>query len=409
MICKCLLLNIPVKFRLLYLNSMFTGYFPFAWTLSHVKLIPKPGDLSNPGNWRPISMTNIFSKLLEKLVHSQLLKYLMDNSLISKYQFGFLPGKFTHKAIFKVVQTIDNAISNKKLTGMLLLDIAKAFNCIDHGILFAKMLSAGFDASVVQWFRSYLHRTQQISIQNRLSNVVAVSKGIAQGTVLGPILFIFYINDMIKCVKHVRMSLFADNCIINLSGINCDTIKSKMQNDFNAIDDWKHRNSLRLNVGKTNAIIFGNRHSLSNLKDPTRFCMSGNYVKFVQNHLYLGIVLDNTLSWCPQIKSVKKKLNNKVYMLRKIRKYLILDAAVVVYKQTILPIIDYSGFLLLSCSSGDINELQVIQNDILRICTETRISDRVSIPELHQKCKIIGVEATYAKTTIVVDVYIVKK
>ena len=197
---------------------------------------------------------------------------------------------------------------------MLLLDIAKAFNCIDHEILFAKMFSAGFDASVVQWFRSYLHRSQQISIQNRLSNVVAVSKGIAEGTVIGPILFIFYINDIIKCTKHVRMTLFADDCIIYLSSNNLDTIHMKMQSDFNAIVDWTHRNSLRLNVGKTNAIIFGNRHSLSKLKDPTRFCMSGKYVKFVQNHIYLGIVLDNTLSWCPQIKSVKKRLNNKVYI-----------------------------------------------------------------------------------------------
>ena len=98
------------------------------------------------------------------------------------------------------------------------------------------------------------------------------------------------------------------------------------------------------------------------------------------------------MSLVPQMKSVKKKLNNKVYMLRKIRKYLTLDAAVLVYKQTILPIIDYSGFLLLSCNAGDIEELQVIQNDILRICTRNRVSDRVSIPDLHKKCKIIGLK-----------------
>ena len=97
------------------------------------------------------------------------------------------------------------------------------------------------------------------------------------------------------------------------------------------------------------------------------------------------------------MKSVKKRLNNKVYMFRKIRKYLTFDAAVVVYKQTILPIIDYSFFLLLSCSTGDIDELQIVQNDILRICNETRISDRVSIPELHKKCKTIGLRQRMQK------------
>ena len=397
MICKCLLLHIPAKFRLLYANSMFIGYFPFKWTLSRVKLIPKAGDRSNPGNWRPISMTNIFSKILEKLVHSQILKYFRDNDLLSEYQFGFLPGKSTHEAIFKVTQTIYSAINAKKLTGMLLLDIAKAFNCIDHEILFAKMSTAGFDATVIQWFRSYLHRTQQVSIQNRLSEVVAVSKGIAQGTVLGPILFIFYINDIFKCTRFVKMSLFADDCIMYLSGNNWNNLHQNMQADFDAIIDRTRRNNLRLNVSKKNAIIFGNRHCLSKLKDPKKICMSGKHVKFVQSQAYLGIILDTTMSMVPQMKSVKKRLNNKVYMLKKIRKYLTFDAAVIVYKQTILPIIDYSRFLLLSCNQGDIEELQVIQNDILRICNMTRISDKVPIPELHRKCKIIGLKQRMQK------------
>ena len=159
-------------------------------------------------------MTNNFAKILEKLVHSQLLKYLMDNSLLSKHQFGFLPGKSTHEAIFKVVHNVYSGINNKKLTGALLLDIAKAFNCIDHQILFAKMYSAGFDMTVIQWFRSYLVRTQQTIIQNRLSDVIPVSKGIAQGTVLGPIVFIFNFNDIVKSTKYVKMSLFADDCIM---------------------------------------------------------------------------------------------------------------------------------------------------------------------------------------------------
>ena len=87
-------------------NSLFTGYFPRDWTLSHVKLLPKTGDLSNPGNWRPISLNNIFSKLLEKIVHAQLLTYLRENDLLSKKQMGFIPGKSTHEAIFKTVHSI---------------------------------------------------------------------------------------------------------------------------------------------------------------------------------------------------------------------------------------------------------------------------------------------------------------
>ena len=118
-----------------------------------------------------------------------MLKYLLDNQVINKNQFGFLPGKSTHEAIFRFVHNVYSAIYNRKLTGMILLDIAKAFNCTSHDILYAKMAITGFDKSVIQWSRSYLHRTQQVSINNRFSTTIPVSHGIAQGTVLGPILF----------------------------------------------------------------------------------------------------------------------------------------------------------------------------------------------------------------------------
>ena len=224
--------------------------------MSTVKLIPKVGDLSNPGNWRPISLTNIFSKLLEKLVHSQLLKYVLDNNMISQCQFGFLPGKSTHEAIFKTVKNVYSSINNKKLMGMLLLDIAKAFNCVDHELLYTKMSRAGFSPVVVQWFRSYLHHTQCVRIQDKVSDTITVDTGIAQGTVLGPILFIFYINDIFKCTKYVKMSMFADDCVLYLSGNSWDVIQHRMQLDLESVIDWTYRNNLCLNPDKTKAMVF---------------------------------------------------------------------------------------------------------------------------------------------------------
>ena len=209
---------------------------------------------------------------------------MLENEIIDKNQFGFLPGKSTHEAIFKTVQQIYSAINSKKLLGMILLDVAKAFNCIDHDILFIKMEKAGFSQNLINWFKSYLTRSQRVNMDNNFSEVVPVLKGIAQGTVLRPILFIFYINDIFKSSKFVKMSL------------------------------------------------------------------------------------------------------------KKIRKYLTFGAAVTVYKQTILPIFDYAGFMLISCRKEEKGDFQILQNDILRICNLSRISDRVSITELHAKCKIISLE-----------------
>ena len=313
--------------RMIFANSMFSGIFPAEWATSTVKLLPKAGDLSNPGNWRPISMTNVFAKILEKLVHRQVLNYFQENDIINENQFGFLPGKSTHEAIFKIVHQIYSAINSKKLMGMLFLDVAKAFNCIDHEILYTKMKNVGFSTSVVNWFRSYLTRSQRVRLDYTMSNTVPVANGIAQGTVLGPILFIFYINDIFKCTSFVKMSLFADDCVIYLSGNNWASVHQKIQQDFEAITEWTFRNSLRLNVGKTKAMVFSTRNRLSYLDRDIKFNMTGFDIEFVRSYSYLEIILDDTMSLIPLTKDVKKRISNRLFMLRKIRKYLTFDAA----------------------------------------------------------------------------------
>ena len=180
-----------------------------------------------------------FSILLEKIAHRQILKYLLGNSMISWSHFFLLPGKSTHEAIFKMVHNVYSAMNNNKILEIFLLDIAKAVNCIDHNILYSKMDGVGFGPLVIDWFKSYLNRTHQVIIQGALSEIIPVCRGIAQGTVLGPILFIFYINHIFKCTNFAKMTLFADDCVWYLSGNN---------SDFNAIIDW---NNLRLNRHKT--------------------------------------------------------------------------------------------------------------------------------------------------------------
>ena len=179
------------------------------------------------------------------------------------------------------------------------------------------------------------------------STVVPVVNGIAQGTVLGPILFIFYINDLFACTKNVHMSLFADDCVLYLSGNNWQTLYEKIQSDFDAILEWTFKNNLRLNPSKTKAMIFGSRARLANMDTPACFMACGNNIGFVK-HYYLGMMIDSTMSLIPLTKDIKKRILNKIFKLRKLRKFLTFDAAISVYKQTILPIIDYAGFLLIS-------------------------------------------------------------
>ena len=160
--------------------------------------------------------------------------------------------------------------------------------------------------------------------------------GIAQGTVLGPILLIFYINDIFKCVKYVNMALFAEDCVMYLSGNNWDTIDRRIQRDFGLVIDWTLRNNLRLNHSKTKAMIFRTRNRLSKLINPSQFKYLGIDIAFAKHHAYLGVILDDTMSLVPLQKNIKKHISGKIFHLKKLRKYKTFDASVIVYKQTII-------------------------------------------------------------------------
>ena len=167
--------------------------------------MPKTGDLTNPGNWRPISNTNIFSKILEKLVHRQMSNHIFTNEIISDCQYGFVPGRSTHEAVFKVLKNVYSAINNNKYTGILFLDIAKAFNCVDHDIFDIVLYNHGFSERVRRWFRSYNNRFQRVKMDNVFSDITHVHHGAAQGTVLGPTIFILYFNAISDQIKKLQV------------------------------------------------------------------------------------------------------------------------------------------------------------------------------------------------------------
>ena len=150
------------KLAKLFAYSLFRGIFPNEWTCSIVTLLPKTGDLSNPGNWRPISQTCIFAKIFERIVHSDLLDYFMTNNILSKYQYGFLPDRSTHEAVFELTKVMYSTINNRKVMGLIFLDVGKAFNCIKHKRLFSKLHAVGCSNRVISWMRSYLDRTQKV-------------------------------------------------------------------------------------------------------------------------------------------------------------------------------------------------------------------------------------------------------
>ena len=391
-VCKYLFGKIPDKVASLFNASLSTGVFPTDWTMGYVNLIPKQGSLSDPSNWRPITQTNLFGKTLEKIVHKHLLAYFLENGIINDRQYGFLPGKSTHEAVFDLIRHIYSSVNNKKLMGMLFLDISKAFDCIIHERLMLKLASIGCDPLVLSWFKSYLRRRQIVLYNDKESSSLNVGTGIGQGTILGPLIFIFYMNDVVENLYYVKISMYADDCVLYLSGNNWVTIRAKIQEDLDCFEHWGELNNLHLNVKKTKMMLVGTHAKLIRYVDVEPLQLYNREVAFVKQYNYLGVILDAEMTLRPFFNHVRKLVHGKLFSFRKIRKYLSEESAIMVYKHTILPFMEYAGFMLIACNVEDRNDLQKCQNDALRICTRVKLNDHVRICDLHERCKLGSLE-----------------
>ena len=230
-----------------------------------------------------------------------------------------------------------------------------------------------------------------------MSDVIGVSAGIAQGTVLGPLIFIFYINDVIHSITQCRISMFADDCIIYTVANDFEPMHRKLQSDLDSFIMWCSHNGLNINISKTKAMITTTNGRLRTLQNVYKFQIGDQHIQYVNQYNYLGLLSDNELTLIPLLKHVKKIVNNKLFALRKLRKYLTNQAAFLVYKQTIMPIFDYAGFMLISLNNSDKYDLQVIQNDALRFCKNIRMLDKVSIPKIHDSISLLSLEQRQQK------------
>ena len=238
-------------------TSVATNTYPDLWKISHVVPTHKSGDEDNVSNYRPISLLPVMSKILEKIIAEQLSRYLEFNNLLSNAQHGFRPKLSTETALLKISDKIYNNMDNKKISLLLLLDLSKAFDSVNHEILLRKCQILNIET---EWFESYLRNRQQIvKIKNITSSCRSISFGVPQGSILGPILFIIFVNDLIKHVPHCYLVQYADDTQILLEG-DIDNLEELIQRAVNILDLAKtyfQKNGLLLNTKKTQCISSG--------------------------------------------------------------------------------------------------------------------------------------------------------
>ena len=169
------------------------------------------------------------------------------------------------------------------------------------------------------------------------------------------------------------------------------------KNELDVFIDWTTKNNLPLNESKTQAMIVGSRRKILKILDPEPLLIYGKNIKFVKQYNYLGIILDSELTLLPLYKNIEKRVIDKVFMLKKLRIYLIYKSSIQIYKQTIMPIFDYAGFLLLACTKDKKSDFQIVQNDVLRFCENKRLKDKIPIDTMHKKANLVSLEQRRCK------------
>lgn len=366
------------------------GVFPSSLKIARVIPILKSGDMQNPNNYRPISILPSLSKIFEKAIHKRLDKFFEQNKLLFSKQFGFRKSKSTKDALSSVLEYITKNIDGKKSVAGIFLDLSKAFDTVNHDVLLLKLENYGVRGIVKDLVASYLSSRQQyVQVGCDKSKCQNIVLGVPQGSVLGPILFNIYINDMHRSLTHdsSHLTLFADDAALFSESDHDPT--HQMQIDCDNIKKWLDKNKLTLNTSKTFLIKF---NKLSRYK--TKLTIVNKEIEEVSSSKYLGLVIDKNLNFKDHIKDICSKMAKFCGFLKFASPTLNLENRVKFYNYYVKPVIEYGLRYYGSTSATNLKPILLMQKRMIRIIYQK--SFRYPTDTLFQISKIATVYELYA-------------
>jgi hypothetical protein len=400
---KCVADIIAHPLSILYNKCIENAIFPEILKISKVIPIYKGGQMQDPTNYRPISLQSVFSKIFERIIKVRVSSYLESKSLLSPFQYGFRSKSSTTMALIDLVHTIKNNQNKKKHTLIIFLDLKKAFDTVDHGVLLAKLELFGCRDKVLQLFSSYLaSRKQYTQINNKVSPLEEIKYGVPQGSILGPLLFLIYINDIETCKPEMGdIKLFADDTAIIIKHENLDTLNKLGNLAIRDTHNWLTMNKQSLNLEKTFGLYISANKKGNKVWLP-KIMLGDTQIKTVDSIKYLGMILDDKLCFKDHINKLINKLRKWIGIFRKIRGLLNQTAKKTLYNSIFHPNLLYAIELFGNASKTTIKGLQTIQNKALRaLYGYPRL---YSTKDMYKELKILKIKPLFMyRATILMD------
>ena len=369
----------------LFNKSLQSGIVPSSYKEANVCPIHKKGDRSNVCNYRPISLLNSENKVLERLIFKNLYNHLLDNNFLSSFQSGFIPGDSTENQLTFLYHTFCEALDAGKEVRAVFCDISKAFDRVWHTGLLYKLRTAGVTGNVLQWFKNYLSdRKQRVVLPGISSAWNFIKAGVPQGSILGPLLFLVYINDIVTDIGS-NIRLFADDTSLYIVVDNPLVAAETLNADLEKISRWAATWLVTFNPNKSVALLLSRKvgHPLH----PPLF-MENTPINEVEAHKHLGLFLSNDCSWHQHINYIKDKAWARINIMRRLKYKLDRKSLESIYISFIRPLLEYGDTIWDNCTQYEKYELDKIQNEAARIATGA--TKLVSLTNLYKE---IGLES----------------
>ena len=338
-------------------SSLDTGVFPDILKVAKVCPIFKSGDKSDFQNYRPISVLPSFSKIFEKVVQNRLLSYLHNIDILCKNQFGFRKKHSAYMALIDMYDKISLAIDKNESSIGIFIDLSKAFDTLDHNILLKKLEHYGIRGKALDWFKSYLYNRKQCvaSLNGVMSDFKSVIYGVPQGSILGPLLFILYINDIANCSVCLMFILFADDTNLFFSCKDLAHLFHNVNTELEKLSVWFRANKLSLNVKKTNYILFGLKHMPAGVT--YNVSIDGQAVERVEYTKFLGVFIDEKLNWKKHIEHIASKISKGIGAMGRVRNIVPNKALLMLYYALVYPYLTYCNIVWGSACISSLTKL----------------------------------------------------